>query len=377
MIPELTLTGPPRERGRHHGEELRSLIASAVDAWFEHLAERTDPRAFVAEITRRSGLREAAEKRAGDLLTEVAGIAEGAAQDFDTMFAWQLIDECWWFLDETTGATAPDETPRAAARSTATQVPAGVATPPTAGQGPLQRCSALALNDGSRGMVAQTQDLYRHCDGAQVMLRCVDQSGLEILAPSLAGMLALNGVNRAGLAVGITTLSQLPHSCDGVGSGLLVSMLLRCTTVAEALALLERVPIASGNSFVIGTRDRSLVVEVSSEMVAVSADGRRGLHTNHVLVQQPHHHYPHLEHSQARLRQLEEAVRPDSTVTDLAAMYSSGAVCESRAADTALMSVGTMIFELDDEPLCHYAAGPLDTDELVTYRMRSRPGAGA
>ena len=89
------------------------------------------------------------------------------------------------------------------------------------------------------------------------MLRYLDPSGLEVLVPSLAGLLALNGVNSAGLAVGITTLSQLPHSTSGVASGLLVPMLLRCATTDEALALLDRVPIASGNSFVIGSRDRS------------------------------------------------------------------------------------------------------------------------
>ncbi len=346
MIPELTLAGPPRDRGRQHGEELRGLIASAVDAWFEDLAPRTEPRAFVAEVAA-SGLLAAAEAHAPDLVAEVQGIAEGADQDFETMFAWQLIDECWWYLDdlETEGADG------------------------------RERCSALAVNHAGQGFVAQTQDLYRHCDGTQVMLRYLDPSGLEVLVPSLAGLLALNGINSTGVAVCITTLSQLAHSPDGVGSGLLVPMLLRCATIEEALALLRRVPIASGNSFVIGTRHRSVAVEVSSEATKVVADGERALHTNHSLALEAVHTFRRFENSVQRLAQLDQQVRPDSTMEGLAAVYSSGAVCQSRATDSPLMSVGTMIFDLGDEPVCHYAPGPLDTDELVTYRMKSRARA--
>lgn len=351
MIPELTLSGPPRDRGQQHGEELRGLIASAISAWFEHLAPRTDPQSFVVEISERTGLRAAGGAHAPDLMAEVAGIAEGAGQDFETMFAWQLIDECWWFLDdlEVRASRAADG---------------------------RERCSALAINHQGRGIVAQTQDLDRHCDGTQVMLRYLDQSGLEILVPSLAGLLALNGVNSAGLAVGITTLSQLPHSPAGVGSGLLVPMLLRCAAVDEALALLDRVPIASGNSFVIGSRDRSVAVEVSSAALAVSADGDRALHTNHALAQEPLHPHARFDHSVARLRLLDQHVRPDSTLDDLATMYATGPVCQSREGSGTKMSVGTTIFELGDEPGCHYAPGPLDTDELVTYRMRAHYGAG-
>ncbi|MYA13624.1 MAG: hypothetical protein F4Z26_02780 [Acidimicrobiaceae bacterium] len=351
MIPELTLTGPPQDRGRQHGEELRARISDAIDAWYEHLAPSVDPMTFVGEVSERTGLRAAGEAHVPDLMAEVAGIAEGAGQDFETMFAWQLIDECWWYLDE---LQARDSDPAADGR---------------------ERCSALAINHQGRGIVAQTQDLDRHCDGTQVMLRYLDQSGLEILAPSLAGLLALNGVNSAGVAVGITTLSQLQHSRSGVSSGLLVPALLRCETVDEALALLGRVPVASGNSFVIGSRDRSVAVEVSSTALASSADGNRALHTNHALVQPPSHPYQRFDHSVARLRQLDEHVRPDSTLKDLAAMYAAGPVCQSRAGRGYQMSVGTMIFELGDEQRCHYAPGPLDTDELVTYRMQARHGA--
>ena len=211
-------------------------------------------------------------------------------------------------------------------------------------------------------------------DGCQVMLRYLDESGLEILAPSVAGLLALNGVNSTGLAVGITTLDELDHSVRGIASGFLVPMLLRCGSIDEALAMLDRVPIASGNSFLIASRGRCAAVEVSSTAMAIAANGERALHTNHALALEPVRITPILQNSRLRFEQLDRTVRSDSTLAEIAAMYASGAVCKSRDGSDELMSVGTMIFELADDQACHYAPGPLDTERLTTYRMRSRRG---
>ena len=339
-IPEITLEGSPRERGRAHGEAFRDLIEETIDRWFEVLSEHTDPEGFVAEMLYATGLREAAEAHTPELFDEVRGISEGAAQSLEAVFAWQLIDECWWYLDELRGELQPHEA-----------------------------CSAMAVNDGTRGIVAQTQDLYRHHDGSQVMLRYLDGDGLEILVPSAAGLLAYNGVNSAGLAICITTLSQLAHQGDGVASGFVMPRLLRCRSVDEALDWLRTTPLASGNSWTLGSSDRSVVVEVSATDVAVVSDDDVAVHTNHVLVQEPVWEYLRFGNSTERLDQLEATVSPSMSVDDVAAMYATGAVCRSRDGDDEVISVGTMIFELGDTEICHYAPGPLDTDELVTYRM--------
>ena len=342
MIPEITLSGAPRDRGRAHGEELRELIAETIDRWFEVLAQRTHPLDFVTEILHVSGFREAAKAHTPEYMNEVWGLSEGAAQGPEAMFAWQLIDECWWYLDERTGDLQPHEA-----------------------------CSAMAVNDGERGIVAQTQDLYRHFDGSQVMLRYVDEDGLEILVPSAAGLLGYNGVNSDGLAVCITTLSQLAHQTTGVSSGFIVPKLLRCRSIDEGLDWLRSVPLASGNSWILGARDRSVVVEVSAAGVTAVEDGDRVLHTNHALAQDPVWDYVRFDSSAARLEQLEQTVTPTMSVDDVAAMYSVGAICQSRSGPAEVMSIGTMIFELDDTQACHYAAGPLDEEELMTFRMTS------
>jgi hypothetical protein len=341
MIPELTLTGSPLERGRTHGEGAHDLIAAAIDRWFEHLSESTEPGPFITRLVGDTGFLDAAERHAPELVDEVRGIAEGAGQPFETMFAWQMIDECWWYLDELLGNLVPAE-----------------------------HCSALAINHDCRGIVAQTQDLDDHFDGAQVMLRHVDLDGLEILSPSLAGLLALNAVNSAGLAVCITTLSPLPHSTDGLSSGFVVPLLTRCRSVDEALELLGRLPIASGNTYTLGTRVRSVVVEASADAVVIDQDGERAIHTNHPFTQVPAWQYDRIPNSEARFAQLAATVQPDSSLDDLVAMYSTGAICRSRGAGNNHISVGTMLFELGDEQVCHYAPGPLDEDSLATYRMQ-------
>lgn len=342
MIAELALSGPPRDRGRHHGEELRAAIAEVLGGWFEALAPRIDPHAFVSEIFAESGLRPPVEHYTPDLYDEVVGIAEGAAQPLETVFAWQLIDECWWYLDKLTGELCGYEA-----------------------------CSAMAVNDGSQGFVAQTQDLYRHFDNGQVMLRYLEPDDLEILAPSGAGLLAYNGVNSAGVAACITTLSQLDHQPGGVSSGFVIPRLLRCRSLGEALDWLAETPLASGNSWVLGTRERSVAVEASAAELHISHDGSRAIHTNHPLRAQPKYHYARLGSSVDRLNQLDAAVTPEMSLDDLADMYRTAPICRSRAGAglSDEISVATSIFELSDTQRCHIAPGPLDTDNLTTFTM--------
>lgn len=340
MIPEITLTGSPRERGRTHGEAVGALMPDAIDRWLARLAETGAPGDFVERLIGETQLLKSAERETPDLVEEVRGIAEGANQPFETMLAWQFIDEAWWYLDELLGEMPP-----------------------------LERCSAFAINHRGNGLAGQTQDLYRHLDGFQVMLRHVDDE-LEILIPSVSGLLGFNGVNSAGLAVCITTLSQLAHSSSGLSSGFIVPVLLRCRSIDEALDLLRNTPIASGNSFTLAQRDRSVVVEVSATEITVVDDGGRALHTNHPLRQKPVHVYDRFESSLERLGQLERTVRPDSTLDQMTAMYASGAICQSRSDDSPVVSLGTMLFELGDDQVCHYGPGPLDEEPLITYRMR-------
>jgi hypothetical protein len=127
--------------------------------------------------------------------------------------------------------------------------------------------------------------------------------------------------------------------------------------------------VASGNSFVLGQRDRSVIVEASAIAVEIDTDGDRAIHTNHPLTQEPVWDYARFKSSTERFDQLDQAVRSDSSVDELVEMYSSGAICQSRSKPGHIVSVGTMLFELGDSQRCHYAPGPLDTSKLRIYEM--------
>jgi len=145
--------------------------------------------------------------------------------------------------------------------------------------------------------------------------------------------------------------------------------LVRKRSIDDALEWLRSTPLASGNSFTLGSRDRSVVVEASAKGVTVAADGERALHTNHALAEKPVWAYQRFGNSQDRLTQLQQQVVPTATVEHVVTMYASGAVCRSRESESDVMSIGTMIFELGDTQVCHYAPGPLDTEQLTTYQM--------
>jgi hypothetical protein len=98
----LQLTGSPRERGLQHGSALRREIADVLALWRADLARSTKREAdvVVGEFLRATQFIPAIEKWTPGLLDEVRGLAEGSGQSFETILAFQLLDELWVYLDQ-------------------------------------------------------------------------------------------------------------------------------------------------------------------------------------------------------------------------------------------------------------------------------------
>ncbi|HEX5054543.1 MAG TPA: C45 family autoproteolytic acyltransferase/hydrolase, partial [Planctomycetota bacterium] len=91
------LRGTPHERGLQHGRQLKEQIASMLQQW-ERDVERASgvaPDAFVEHFLAATQFEAAAKQHTPELLDEIRGIAEGAGQGYERMFAYQLIDELW------------------------------------------------------------------------------------------------------------------------------------------------------------------------------------------------------------------------------------------------------------------------------------------
>lgn len=129
------------------------------------------------------------------------------------------------------------------------------------------------------GTVAQTWDWYSRQRDAMVVLR---SQGFVTLTE--AGMLAKIGVNRHGLAVGLTYLASAADRVPDAGClpvhAVLRLLLERSTSVASALRDLDAVRLA-------GSACIALADPGSAALVEMTPDGRSilpaGVHTNHCL----------------------------------------------------------------------------------------------
>ena len=100
----LLLEGSAYEQGLTHGRTLKNEIHDVVRLWKADLAAqfKMDADAFIARFLGRTHHVEAIKKWTPELLDEVRGIADGSGTGFDTMLAFQLVDEYW-----ATGSASP------------------------------------------------------------------------------------------------------------------------------------------------------------------------------------------------------------------------------------------------------------------------------
>ena len=97
----VSLTGSPFERGRIHGETLRSVIRDTVERWQYRIEDilAVPFQDYLSSLMTGSGFRRAIQRLTPDLLDEIDGIAEGCGLDKNLIYAWQLIDEHSWFIE--------------------------------------------------------------------------------------------------------------------------------------------------------------------------------------------------------------------------------------------------------------------------------------
>jgi hypothetical protein len=246
--------GTPRQRGEAHGEALRGLIQATLERWLAGLRQQ-DPQDYLREFLRRTDYMVAMTSWTPDLLDELRGIAAGATVSFEQLFAYNLLDEEWWFS-------------RTWAR-------------PTAG------CTVLGWWDaGTDGpLLAQTMDIGSLYDGAQAVLHLQPDDAPEALVFTFAGMIGLNGCNAAGVGVVVNNLAMLPHAARGLPVAAVVRGALARSSLADAAAFIQRIPHASGQHYALGSPDGLASFECSADGVARDAGATsRVVHTNHPLV---------------------------------------------------------------------------------------------
>lgn len=257
----ISLEGGPTERGRQHGEMLRDKIGELLDRWDEALGRvyGLSRASYLDRFFAHTDFEATLLRFAPRVLEEVRGIAEAARTDYETLLAFQHINEEFWI--------APPQ-------------------PDTAG---AEACStiALAASREQPTLVAQNLDLNPYLDGYQILLRSpCDSSDGRILAVSVPGMVSLNGMNTHGFAVCDNALPQLRRDGCGLPVFALYRLLLESRSIREAVEILTRIPHASGLNWVMGDPLEVLMMECSSATAVRygSDDPNRPIyHTNHPL----------------------------------------------------------------------------------------------
>ena len=221
QLHRIAISGSPRARGRQYGEGLRNIIRQRDAAWKAHIGISTghEPDHFIAHHLESTHYVAAVMRWVPELLDEVRGIAEGANLPFSDIFAFQLMDEEWWFSQ---------------------------------GLGGHHHCSGLGFSAAGRAVAGQTMDLPGWMDGFQTLLTVEDPaSDLTAHVLTAAGMVGLCGMNSAGLAVDVNTLAQLPTSTIGLPVAFVSRGLLARRDVASASQFLNQITHASGQNYIL------------------------------------------------------------------------------------------------------------------------------
>lgn len=253
--------GGPRERGLAIGRALGGEIAGHVAALKSSLPAWVGaPDDYLAQLLAETDFKTAIRQHTPDLLAELEATAEGAGVAADAVYALQLLDEEWAYRVR-----------RAAARSP-------------------EKCSSLAIvgADGPT-WIAQNMDLGDYTDGFQALLSVDDGAAPTALVFSTAGMLGLMGVNAAGVGICVNSLPQLPSGPQGLPVAFVLRRLLQARSADEACDLVQALPHAANQHYVIAGPGQARSFEASAAGVVEyrPADPARVLHTNHPLTDAP------------------------------------------------------------------------------------------
>ena len=270
-MPVVVLNGSPFERGKTYGIQQQKAIAHIVSQWRADLgnfgcnsktATAVDADQYLQDFFARTNYLSAIRQWTPLLLEEIEGIAAGAGQPVENILGVNLMDEEWIFglrrgLDR-----------------------------------PSNKCTAFGLVDGDNdcSYAGQNMDIGSWVDGQQLLLHLHPGPNIpEALVFSIAGCIGLNGLNASGLGVTCNTLAQLTSSTDGLPVLFIVRSLLEKNSIDEAEEWLHRIPHASGQNYLLSSKQEMRCFECShAGVVRYTPNPGEGrvFHTNHPLVSQ-------------------------------------------------------------------------------------------
>jgi isopenicillin-N N-acyltransferase-like protein len=366
----LEVFGEARERGRMHGETLRSVIAESVDEFAATLARVGKVEELLQAFRGNANFEAEMDRRTPHFMEEIRGVAEGANQPFEVMYAYNCFDEMLNVLIRLSASGAID---------------AEVVT----GQTELAGCSGMGVwgQESIPTLLGQTVDTP-YFDGAQTVLHVkLPETDVELLLITAAGNVAgFTGVNNHGVGQGGNSIATLTNSSVGMPTLFLQRASIEGRTVQDGVNFIMTARHASGANFFVGGPEGCIGIEGSANKVVQynptkgpGASGWHILHTNHPIASDDVNELGYdgaasIEGATVeRLDQLLDLYqgRTDPvTVDTFKEVFATPPICFSRAADQPVITTMSSIIECDPEgPVLHAAGGPPDVTPHAAFRF--------
>ena len=242
-------TGTPYERGATIGHAMADSAARAVAFNRRYVQARGLDRAGLGAIL--APYIEASQQALPHLVEQIHGVADGAGLPFLDIFFANAFEEVYGILE--------------------------LATPSPVG---LERCTDVVLRTSGHTLLGHNEQWYAGDQSSAIVVLDVPDDGPALLAPIVAGTLALVGINEHGAAFGAMSLSAMDERV-GVPRSLVARDVLDARDPDDAIARATRGDRAGGYSYLAAfPGGTAFVIETTATSQAVL---ERDAHTNHAL----------------------------------------------------------------------------------------------
>ena len=354
-LPILHLNGTPYENGLQHGKIMKNSILELVGLWKNDIEKKYQISAdkFITTFLDSTDYIPSIKKWTPNLLEEIRGISAGSGIDFNTIFAFQLIDEIW------TNARLINIS---------------------------HHCTSLGINnykkDGSPNYIAQNIDITPFYHGFEIILDIKDKkTGSRKLVTTFAGYIGANGLNKH---IGITanTLSDLKSSLNGLPVCCIARGVLEKTSFEEAVDFIKNIKHASGQNYIVGSNHDIISLECASDLVTEywpDSTKNYTFHANRPLINNSYHpaYLAYLKtlygsipesvsFSDQRLESIKNIILNNQHISlvTIKDALSKKPICNSNTFVSTIMEFGNEYSELRISP------GKPDSTEYILFRIK-------
>ena len=295
MFPIIEVAGSSRERGHVYGAKAHVRIDRSIATYSRLFAycgiDWQDAQKLGA------GYRSVIGDLDSNLLEEIEGIAAGSGKHVNEILALNSRTE---ILPPSYPGTPHPERGAIAARNVAAGVP------------DWGECTSIAIKPAQSTtgttLLAQNWDWLGAQRQALVLLRSTQADGSTCLTLTEAGMLAKIGFNSQGFGVCLNILRSADDgSKPGVPVHVLLRALLKCSSVADAIAFASKLTFgASSNVLCADASGNTAALEFSPRGLHVIRGADAALcHTNHFIADEAAKHQASLAPSLSTYPRLE------------------------------------------------------------------------